>query len=77
MANPKKGRSIQGEIQKNLKKIFKREITLIGSGRTDSGVHAIAQSSNFLTDKLLDCKKLQARLNHILKEKNFYNLYKE
>ena len=65
----KKGRSIQGEIQKNLKKIFKREITLIGSGRTDSGVHAIAQSSNFLTDKLLDCKKLQARLNHFLKEK--------
>ena len=65
----KKGSSIQGEIQRNLKKIFNKKITLIGSGRTDSGVHAVAQSANFLFEKYLDCKKLKARLNHFLEKK--------
>lgn len=43
----KNRRTIQGEIEKALKKIFKRPIRLIGSGRTDSGVHAVGQIANF------------------------------
>jgi len=42
-------RTIQGEIEKALHKIFNEKITLIGSGRTDSGVHALGQVANFLT----------------------------
>ena len=48
----KKGNSIQGLIQKKLSKILKEKITVIGSSRTDSKVHAIEQSAHF------DCKNL-------------------
>ena len=47
----KKGATIQGIIQEKLSKILKQKITLIGSGRTDAGVHAIEQSAHF------ECKK--------------------
>ena len=45
------GRSIQKTIQNKISKILKQKITLIGAGRTDSGVHAIEQSAHF------NCKK--------------------
>ena len=47
----KTGLTVQGLIQKNLKKLLNEKIVVIGSGRTDSGVHAIEQSAHF------DCKK--------------------
>ena len=47
----KTGLTVQGFIQKNLKKLLNEKTVLIGSGRTDSGVHAIEQSAHF------DCKK--------------------
>ena len=45
------GKSIQKLIQTKLSKLLKEKISLIGSGRTDSGVHAIEQSAHF------ECKK--------------------
>ena len=45
----KNGRSIQGDIQKVINLVFGihfRE-NIIGSGRTDAGVHALGQSANF------------------------------
>jgi len=49
-------RTIQGELETALKTILKESIKLIGSGRTDSGVHALGQVANFKTksDKSLD-----------------------
>ena len=44
----KKGKSIQGTIQKILTKLLKEKILIYGAGRTDSGVHAVAQSAHFL-----------------------------
>ena len=40
-------RTVQGEIEKALEKMHKQKIPLYGSGRTDSGVHAIGQAANF------------------------------
>ena len=45
----KNGLSVQEAIQKALTKILKKKITIYGSGRTDSGVHAIGQSAHFTT----------------------------
>ena len=40
-------RTVQGELELALNKLHKQKITLYGSGRTDSGVHALAQAGNF------------------------------
>ena len=45
----KNGFSVQEAIQKTLIKILKQKVILYGSGRTDSGVHARAQSAHFIT----------------------------
>ena len=44
----KNGASVQQAIERIIIKILKEKIKLYGSGRTDSGVHAIAQSANFI-----------------------------
>jgi tRNA pseudouridine38-40 synthase len=37
------GRTVQGEIEKTLKKVTQLDIRIDGAGRTDAGVHAIGQ----------------------------------
>ena len=44
-----KGNTVQQTIEKILTKILKEKITLNGSGRTDSGVHALGQSAHFFS----------------------------
>ncbi len=66
----KNGSSIQGEIEKAIKILLKKNIRIIGSGRTDTGVHAIAQSANFFCDKLKNEKKFLSSLNYFLGKKN-------
>lgn len=56
-------RTIQGEIEKALKIIFKKDIRLIGSGRTDAGVHAAGQVATFKIDHPLPTEKIVAALN--------------
>ncbi|MGE0267191.1 MAG: tRNA pseudouridine(38-40) synthase TruA [Candidatus Omnitrophota bacterium] len=46
---PKGERTVQGLITETFDRIFKEKIKLIGSGRTDSGVHAHGQVANFHT----------------------------
>ena len=41
-----KGRSVQKLIQNKLSKLLKEKITIVGSGRTDKGCHAIEQSAH-------------------------------
>ncbi len=36
----KKGKSVQEFVQSVISKIIKEEVSLVGSGRTDAGVHA-------------------------------------
>ena len=42
-----KGKTIQGLIQKKISYLLNEKITLIGSGRTDTGVHAIQSFAHF------------------------------
>jgi tRNA pseudouridine38-40 synthase len=58
--------SIQGKIEQALRKLFQKKTALIGSGRTDSGVHAIRQVANFKTDSALPLGKIKTALNGIL-----------
>lgn len=52
-------RTVQGEIEKLLNVVLKSEIDMISSGRTDRGVHALIQVSNFYTDSNIPLDKLR------------------
>ena len=63
----KKGKTIQGLIQEKISKLLKEKIILFGSGRTDSGVHAIGQSAHFeCKQKILKLEKFLKSMNHFL-----------
>ena len=63
----RKGETIQGKIQKVFSKILKKKVNIIGSGRTDSGVHALEQSAHFDTGtKIKDSNKFLKSINHFL-----------
>jgi len=46
----KNGRSVQEELEKALLIMHKHEVRVIGSARTDAGVHAMGQVAGFHTD---------------------------
>jgi tRNA pseudouridine38-40 synthase len=59
-------RTVQGEIEKAIKKLTSEPVTLAGSGRTDAGAHALGQVANFKTDSALPLQILRAALNALL-----------
>lgn len=65
-ASSHKFKTIQEEIEKALEKIFKKKIGVEASGRTDAGVHAMAQVAHFGLSEAFDLKKLPAALNSYL-----------
>lgn len=60
------GITVQEVIQKNIVLILRHEITLIGSGRTDSGVHASGQVAHFHSEHPIDCYRFLGSLNGLL-----------
>ncbi len=67
----KKGISIQYLIEKAINKVLKKKIKVIGSGRTDAGVHALGQSANFFSKQEIEDKyKFLNSINFFLKDKS-------
>lgn len=62
----KKHRTVQGELKKALKRILHEDVTVIGSGRTDSGVHALGQVANFKTSSSFETNKIVRAMNAVL-----------
>ena len=67
----KKGKTIQGLLEEKISKILKEKILIFGSGRTDTGVHAIEQSAHFdCKNKILEVNKFLKSMNHFLNLKD-------
>ena len=60
--------TIQGKLQDIVKKTAGNPVEVIGSGRTDAGVHAKGQVVNFHLKEQADERKLLETLNHYLPE---------
>ena len=60
--------TIQGKIEDVLSKMTNENIEIIGSGRTDMGVHAYGQVANFKTNSKLSIEKMKSYLYEYLPE---------
>ena len=58
--------TVQQFISDAIKILTNEDINLIGSGRTDSGVHSLGQTANFKTQKEINIFKFIYSLNSIL-----------
>lgn len=56
-------RTVQGELTRALSLIEGREVTVHGSGRTDSGVHAEGQVASVVLERAITAYKLRAAIN--------------
>jgi len=61
-------RTIRGELEKALKKVYKRPIKFNAASRTDSGVHALGQVISFKAPVSIPLPKLPIALNSVLPE---------
>lgn len=62
-------KTIQGEIEKALSSLFKKEITVRGASRTDKGVHSISQLALLEYNTNIPIKKLPLAINSFLNTK--------
>lgn len=60
------GNSIQDAVEAAAERLFGQSVNVVGSGRTDAGVHAIAQVAHFDADKILPDKNVVGGLNAYL-----------
>ena len=64
----KNDRTVQGVIETAIATMTGQTVTLIGSGRTDAGVHALGQVANFLCETELVATIFERGLNSLLPE---------
>ena len=58
--------TIQGKLEKTLSRILDEEIEVIGSGRTDAGVHAVRQVANFRCESQVPVQDILQQLRRYL-----------
>ena len=58
--------TVQEKIEEVLRQVMQQEITIFGQGRTDSGVHALAQTAHFDAESALDLDSLKYALLGLL-----------
>lgn len=58
--------TVQERIIDSIDILLKERVNLIGSGRTDAGVHALGQIGNFRTEQSIEIYKFQNSLNAVL-----------
>lgn len=58
--------TVQQTLEDTLERLTGKKVELIGSGRTDSGVHARGQVANFLTDSRIPPERFSYALNTLL-----------
>jgi len=58
--------TIQGTLEEVLRRILQEPVTVVGSGRTDAGVHALAQVAHVRTRSRLACERLLRSVNALL-----------
>jgi len=72
------GKTVQGEIERAIKILIRKQVRLICAGRTDTGVHALGQVAHFDLEEKVSLQKLCIGLNGILERdisiKNAYNV---
>ena len=59
-------RTVENELRKALAEVFPRWESLAVAGRTDTGVHALAQVASFTTESPIPAENLTKALNDIL-----------
>lgn len=59
-------RTVQGEVQSVLSKIFKHKVNVIASGRTDAGVHALGQVVSFKAQTKMTPVEIQKAMTSFL-----------
>ena len=63
----KDGLSVQEVLEKALTVCLRQNITIFGSGRTDTGVHARGQVAHFDSDVDVDCFKIRESINALVR----------
>jgi tRNA pseudouridine38-40 synthase len=58
--------TVQAEIEETLSVMTRADITLIGAGRTDAGVHALGQAAHFRCETRLEPEAILKGLNSLL-----------
>jgi tRNA pseudouridine38-40 synthase len=62
----KKHTTVQGVLEDKISMMAGHPVTLLGSGRTDAGVHAIGQVANFKTSSSISPEAFKKGLNSLL-----------
>lgn len=60
--------TIEGELEKIVSMIFNENINIIGTSRTDKGVHAINQYCHFDSDKKINIDRLKHSINSLIND---------
>lgn len=58
--------TVQGTLEAILRRILQERVTVVGSGRTDAGVHALAQVAHLKTRSSVSCERLLRSVNQLL-----------